>query len=269
MPSFKDITVVAIHGNGGIEREIPSLMHNLKCLPGSQGLIVTDKLVDTNIRQVELAQGFDYYGFQDFLVYCLFQHIETDYALIVQSDGWCLNPNNWRDEWFDYDFIGGYTHAAWDPSNNNYRMYYSWVGLENQYVVQNGGFSLRSKRFLEAPTKYGIVKHIKENAMLNNEDVQLCCWMRPAFEKVGMKYAPKEESMLFSFEHLSPILHKDVDLTKVFGQHSRFRRLTGEYKMNWELPDDVMQQIPWEDRIYKLFQNYGYEICHTQPNKTT
>lgn len=269
MPSFKDITVVAIHGNGGIEREIPSLMHNLKCLPGSQGLIVTDKLVDTNIRQVELVQGFDYYGFQDYLLYCLFQHVETDYALIVQSDGWCLNPNNWRNEWFEYDYIGAYTHAAYFARDKTFRTFYSWVGMPDPVVVQNGGFSLRSRRFLEAPTKYGIVKHLKDEPALYNEDVQLCCWMRPALEKVGMKFAPKEESMLFSFEHLSPILHKDVDLTKVFGQHSRFRRLTGELKMDWELPDDVFQRIPWEDRIYKLFQDYGYEICHTQPNKTT
>jgi hypothetical protein len=218
---------------------------------------------------VHLAQGFDYLGFQDYLVYCLFQHIETDYVLICQSDGWILNANNWNDKWFEYDYIGGYTHAAWSPVDNNYRMYYSWVGLEDQYVVQNGGFSLRSRRFLEAPTKYGIVKHIKENAMLNNEDVQICCWMRPAFEKVGMKYAPKEESMLFSFEHLSPILHKDIDLSKVFGHHSRFRRLTGELKMDWEMPEEMFTQVPWENRVYALFQQYGYEICHTQPSKTS
>jgi len=269
MPSFKDITVVAIHGNGGIEREIPSLMHSLKALPGSQGLIVTDKLVDTNIRQIELVQGFDYIGFQDYLMYCLFQHIETDYALIVQSDGWVLNADNWRNEWFDYDYIGGYTHAAWSPKDSTFRMYYSWVGMEDQVVVQNGGFSLRSRRFLESPTKYGIVKHSKEHPTLNNEDIQLCCWMREPLEQVGMKFAPREESMLFSFEHLSPILHKDIDLHKVFGHHSRFRRLTGELKMNWEMPEEMFKQISWEDRVYALFQHYGYDICHTQPSKTS
>ena len=257
---FNDITIVAIHGMGGIEQELPSLYHNLKALPGTQGLIVTDKLVDTNIRQIKLAQGFDYLGFQDYLVYCLFQHIETEYALICQSDGWILNADNWKDEWFQYDYIGGYTHAAL-CDDGNYYVHYNWIGKGNPRVVQNGGFSLRSRRFLEAPTKYGIVKHQLTNPMLNNEDIQLCCWMRPALEAVGMKYAPEAESKLFSFEHLSPIIHKDVDLKKVFGQHSRFRRLTGEKKMDWHLSDELMQVIPMEDQVYRLFEHYGYEIC--------
>ena len=265
-PTFEDITVVAIHGNGGIEREIPALRKNMAALPGSKGLIITNKLIDTEIPQKLVHQTLDYLSFQDFLVYSLFSYIDTDYALISQSDGWILNPSNWRDNWFDYDYIGGYTHAAYVPSESNFYTNYSWVGKEGAVVVQNGGLSLRSRKFLEAPTKYGIMKVPVPEKMLQNEDIQLCCWMRPALESVGMKFAPKEESMLFSFEHLSHDLHKDFDLTKVLGHHSRFRRLTGDKTMTWDIPQNWVDAFPLEDKVVDLFEQYGYEIDFLDAN---
>jgi hypothetical protein len=46
--------------------------------------------------------------------------------------------------------------------------------------------------------------------------------MRPALEKVGMKFAPESESKLFSFEHLHPEVHKDIDLKHVFWSSQSF-----------------------------------------------
>jgi hypothetical protein len=266
--NFSDITVVAIHGNGGIEREIPALRKNMEALAGSKGLLITNKLIDTDLPQKLVHQTLDYESFQDFLVYGLFSYIDTEYALISQSDGWILNADNWRDEWFNYDYIGGYTHAAFIPSESNYYTNYSWVGKPNPVVVQNGGLSLRSRKFLEAPVKYGIMKVPMEHKELRNEDIQLCCWMRPALEKVGMKFAPKEESMLFSFEHLSHDLHKDFDLTKILGHHSRFRRLIDHKanKMTWDLPQDWSDVFPLEDRVVDLFEHYGYDINFLDTN---
>jgi hypothetical protein len=265
-PTFEDITVVAIHGNGGIEREIPALRKNMAALPGCKGLIVTNKLIDTDIPQKLVHQTLDYESFQDFLVYALHNYVDTDYVLISQSDGWILNPGNWRDEWFNYDYIGGYTHAAYIPSEQHYYTNYGWIYKPDPLVVQNGGLSLRSRKLLEAPTKYGIMKVPMEQKVLRNEDIQLCCWMRPALEKVGIKFAPKEESMLFSFEHLDHELHKDFDLTKILGHHSRFRRLIGDNKMTIDIPQDWNDTFPLEDKVIELFEHYGYEIDYLDTN---
>jgi hypothetical protein len=262
-PSFEDITVVVMHGNGGVDKEVPSLIKSSAALPGSKQLIITNKLIDTDIPQKLVHSTLNYMDIQDFMVYGLGGYIETDYALIVQSDGWVLNADNWRDEFFDYDYIGGATHAALE--GNNYYMWYSWIGkTTNPWVVQNGGFSLRSKKLLDAPVKYGITKKYQENTMLYNEDIQLCCWMRPDLEKVGLKFAPTELSMYFSFEHLHPVLHKDLDLMKVFGHHSRFRRLESDKRMRWLLSDKEMAQLACEDRVYKMFQDYGYDIIKAE-----
>jgi hypothetical protein len=99
--------------------------------------------------------------------------------------------------------------------------------------------------------------------MLNNEDVQLTGILRPTLEKVGIKFAPDEEAKMFSFEHLSPDAHKDVDITKIFGHHSRFRELADENTMAWKLDIKTTKLIPLELKVYDLFSDhYGYQMVH-------
>jgi hypothetical protein len=268
MRDYSNITIVAIHGNGGAKSMIPSIERTARALPGAKKLLITDKLVDTNIEQKVLHQGLDYSGYSHFVIYCLHSFIDTEFALIVQDDGWALNPSAWRDKWLEYDYVGGLTHAA-KCGDNFYVTGFQWVGRDDvQQIVQNGGFSLRSKRFLEAPSKYGITMHVKQQDIFQNEDVQLCCFMRPSLESVGLKFAPESEAVYFSFEHLDDTVHKDVDLSCVFGHHSRFRRLIDDNTINWLLSSDEMKSIKNEERVYELFNTLGYTICHTQPNKT-
>lgn len=59
------------------------------------------------------------------------KYIETSYVLIIQYDGFILNPDAWTDEFLEYDYIG----APW------------WY--TDDCNVGNGGFSLRSKKLLE------------------------------------------------------------------------------------------------------------------------
>lgn len=262
-PSFYDITVVAIHGGGGIEKMIPSLIKTSKSLPGCKTLLITDKKIDSEIEQ-KIVSPFDYHGYSHFVVYCLHQYIETDYVLICQDDGWALNPNNWRNNWFQYDYIGAFTHSA--LIENYFLVNYAWVHKrdQNPFVVQNGGFSFRSKKFLEAPSKYGIVIKQQPIIQLNNEDVQLCCLMRPELEKVGMKFAPEEEAKYFAFEHLSPIVHNGMDITQIFGHHSNYRKLISDNEMLWTMSEEEFKISDLEDKVLELFQYYGYSIHKTK-----
>src|SRR5258708_4274140 len=45
-------------------------------------------------------------GYNDFLMKRLNSFIETDFALIVQWDGFLLNHANWQSVFFAYDYIG-------------------------------------------------------------------------------------------------------------------------------------------------------------------
>ena len=262
---FSEVTVVAIHGKGDIKNHLPSLNWNRQNLPGSHGLIVSNiKLSDDEIKDNDfllLPDEMNLDQYQDFMIYCLHRHIYTDFALTVQSDGWILNKDNWNDVFFDFDYIGAPTHAA--LCNGIFYRFYEWWGKQNPLVVQNGGFSLRSKNFLEAPSRYGVFKHLCDFPELNNEDVQLSCFMRPTLERLGFRYAPIEVARLFSFEHLHPVMHENLDIKKIFGQPSRFRELTDSYKMLWKMPDEVFNKIAWEDKVLDLFKHYNYEISTT------
>jgi len=69
-------------------------------------------------------------------VFCLtklHEYIDTEHVLIVQRDGWILNISAWNYQWLTYDYIA-------PPF-----VQYDHVG--------SGGFSLRSKRLMQATAK--------------------------------------------------------------------------------------------------------------------
>lgn len=258
--TYDQITVVAIYGDGRGNVAMPALEKTAACFPGCKKLLITNQHLAVDIPQ-KLCGPLDYYGYSAFCMYALHSYIDTDYALIVQHDGWALSADNWKDDWLNYDYIGGLVHAA--LVGEEFYTNFGWIGQPNPIVIQNGGFSLRSKKFMQALVHNGILPKMYTIPMLNNEDVQLTGFLRPALEKVGIKFAPDEEATMFAFEHISPIIHKDVDLTKVFGHHGRFRILVDDKTMVWKLDDDNTKNIPWELKVYDLFSDhYGYRIVH-------
>lgn len=262
--SFEDITVVAIYGDGRGKIAMPALRKTAEALPGCKTLLITNTELDiTFVEQKIISAPLDYHGYSEFVMYSLHNYIDTEYALIVQHDGWALDAKNWRNEWFDYDYVGAPTHAALLP-NGEFSTLYHWCIDNKDYkgalIVQNGGFSLRSKKFLEAPTKHGIMRRRFDEPMMNNEDVQLCCFLRPALEKVGIKFAPDDVAKYFSFEHFGPI-HNGFNASKVFGHHSRFRQLLSNGEMLWKLTDEQTKQIMGEEAVKAMFEDhYGYTI---------
>jgi hypothetical protein len=258
--TYDQITVVAIYGDGRGNVAMPALEKTAACFPGCKKLLITNQHLAVDIPQ-KFCGPLDYYGYSAFCMYALHSYIDTDYALIVQHDGWALSVDNWKDDWLNYDYIGGLVHAA--LVGEEFYTNFGWIGKPNPIVIQNGGFSLRSKKFMQALVHNGIMPKMYNIAMLNNEDVQLTGFLRPALEKAGIKFATDEEATMFAFEHLSPAIHKDVDLTKVFGHHSRFRTLVDDKTMLWKLDQNTTNEIPWELKVYDLFSDhYGYRIVH-------
>ena len=99
-------------------------------------LIFTDKdLIDAKVEIPNISSGEEY---SKFVLHDLVQYIDTEYVLIVQADGYIMNPSAWTDEFLDYDYIG----APWE-SHTGFRH------IPNHMKVGNGGFSLRSKKYLE------------------------------------------------------------------------------------------------------------------------
>ncbi len=124
--------------------------------------------------------------------------IKEDYCLIIQWDGFVINPNQWNNDFLDYDFIG----APWSDTE-----------------IGNGGFSLRSKRLI---TKVAELAALPSKYEGIPEDIVICRLFKQALENDGNKFAPIPLAQKFSFEnfHKSNTLgfHGVFNLPKVLDE---------------------------------------------------
>jgi hypothetical protein len=171
------------------------------------------KLKDVNLEVIDIGNISNLARYNEFCLKELDNYIDTDYCLMVQHDGFVVRPELWTDSFLKYDYIG----APWPES---------W-----RYVnrVGNGGFSLRSKKFMKS------CKSIFENFDMNssltrdrndisiNEDFLSCVIFYEDMLKLGIEYAPPELAALFSTEHPT----KET-LKESFGFHDKFTNFTSE-----------------------------------------
>ncbi len=132
-------------------------------------------------RMVDIPRIGSVAEYSRFVVKELGRYFNTEFVLLVQWDGYIINPQSWRPEFLDYDYIG----APWGWYQDNHR-------------VGNGGFSLRSRLLLDALRDEDIVA-------LEPEDEAIGRRYRPLLEaKYGIRFAPEEIAEAFSYETVSP-----------------------------------------------------------------
>ena len=123
----------------------------------------------------------------------------------VQNDGCIVDGSKWTDEFLNYDYIG----APWRLPDDEL----SYRTPDGAIMrVGNGGFSFRSKKLLEAPTKLGL-KFSDNGTGFWHEDGWLCCHVRRELENYGVKFAPIEVAAQFSTEFPIP------ETIESFGAH--------------------------------------------------
>lgn len=284
---FNQLTIVGIDGRTGDSLGTQrAIQRSAEQLPGSKQLFVSAERPKRLLEGLShhLVQPLGYFEYELFVLYGLHQVIETSYALIVQDDGWVLDGKNWRDEFWAYDYIGAPIHSA-AVEHNGQRMYlknFQWTSYLTQpntkiNFVQNGGFSLRSKRFLEAFSKQQIPYHLAPpQALIDNsqtarlvwpidhlyEDVYCCIHVRAQLEQAGLVFAPLEVCRYFSFEHLGIGIHDDMDPSEVLGHHSRLRKLNScrPYEVHYQIPESDLHTLWGEDKIVNALRQQGAHV---------
>lgn len=136
-------------------------------------LLTSIKLDDKRIVPIKHIGSIQEYS--RFMIKDLVRYIDTEYVLCIQWDGYVLNANAWTNEFLKFDYIG----AAWYFRDN--------------MNVGNGGFSLRSKKYLEVCSKLPLKNFHPEDQVLNRT-------YRHLLEKEGIKYAPESLARRFSHE---------------------------------------------------------------------
>ena len=168
-------------------------------------------VLDEKIEFVKIdpMQAVDY---NRFCVEDLHKYVDTEYVILFQTDGFILCGENWDDKFLDYDYIG----SPWPfvfGDNKYYRIEDFGTKypehFECHHLCGNGGFSLRSKKFLELSSK---LKYNPQTPVVsydfNPEDVFLCLDNYQYFIENGCKFGEGEVGFKFSYEDDMYILEK-------------------------------------------------------------
>ena len=142
----------------------------------------------------------------------LHKYFKTTHCLVVQADSFVVNHKLWKDEFLKYDYIG----APWSDKlvvNQNL------VLNVKKNPVGNGGFSLRSRKLVQATAK---IDYDSLKFPLKSEDVIICHYLYDKMIEEGVKFAPPKLAAQFSIENVNNLYGQNPD--SVFGFHGKHLR---------------------------------------------
>jgi hypothetical protein len=172
----KDITLVIVDNfcHKLAKFSIEKTLQNIDC---KEVITFSDKEIIQGAKLIPIKKSITVHDYSQIMLKHLWLHIETDHVLVIQWDGMAVDKNQWDDEYLKYDYIG----SPWGNGQ-----------------VGNGGFSLRSRRLLDA---------LRDNQIQlggtsgDLEDTAICNEYRNLLETKGIQYAPIELANKFSIEH--------------------------------------------------------------------
>jgi hypothetical protein len=162
-----------------------------------------------------------------FLLHGLAEHVRGTHVLIVQWDGFVLDPAAWDPAFLHYDYIGA-----------------PWHDVPGDAGVGNGGFSLRSARLLRALQDAAL-------APSHPEDLAICREHRATLQQHhGIRFAPRPLAERFAFERTAPT-------GPTFGFHGLFHfdRVLPPAELHTllaKLPDTMLRGLDAHDLARQL-----------------
>jgi hypothetical protein len=143
-------------------------------------LLLTPKRFDLPdyIEQVLIPPINSVEEYSAFMLRDVGRYFQGKYVLVVQWDSFILDGQLWDAAFLDYDYIG----APWP---------------HRPVAVGNGGFSLRSRRLVDAVAQL----HFD---VVHPEDAAICEWRRDDLEQRGIRFAPADVAERFAMEMIQP-----------------------------------------------------------------
>lgn len=188
---LSEVTIISVAGKNALD-SLKAIKYSCKELQFGSVKLITPEIMTDDFVSIIQCENLNYEQYNHFIVYRLHEYIDTPFALIVQSDGYVVNPQSWKNEFLEYDYIG----AVWPLPKDNFS--YRDV-LNNIQRVGNGGFSLRSKKLLSLAKNLNL--EWKEYFGFHHEDGFFSCHNRHVYEQNGCKFAPVEIASFFSHEN--------------------------------------------------------------------
>lgn len=202
--------VIADSDNYSLARN--AIENSLRQLDVKEVLVFSDNpLLASGYQHIPISKIASINEYNRLILTELPRYLNCDYYLVIQYDGFALNRHRFSPDFFSWDYIG----ALW-PQHLFHR-------------VGNGGFSMRSRRIIEATAQLSTLHSAEEP-----EDAFICRTIRPLLEaRFKIAFAPEDVAARFSFEAIG----KPTD---TFGFHG-FYNLPLAYANNL---DYLFAQLP-------------------------
>lgn len=215
---MKNITLISICDQEKFEPTVKAMEYSMKDLDFYDSIIVTDKVCSHDKINIISTGKLSLIDYNKFCIYELYKIIKSEFCLLMQWDGFVINPSLWSDDFLNYDYIG----APWDHASSKNK-------------IGNGGFSLRSKKFMEAGSKlkynpkeceylYDWQKQFRDTTP---EDWFMCYESYEQMLEQGIKFPSVKTAAKFSVEHpipCHPFNRKDPKTYNSFGFHGHFNQ---------------------------------------------
>ena len=196
MKNLSNVTLLCIDGvnpNQGI-RAVKYSMNNINFARNLILSHIKPDIIPAKIEYKEIPK-LTHHTYSEFVLQHLHEFVDTEFCLAINDDGFVINPHLWQDRFLEYDYIG----APWKAHYPHAR-------------VGNGGFSLRSNKFIN------LCRNIQWRG--EHEDAACCIFNKQYFLDNNCKYAPLELAMQFSLESKIPEC-SNYSLETSFGFHGR------------------------------------------------
>lgn len=205
--NLQNVTLVAV-ATQNVEATVQALIYSCRQIKyGSVKLLshFTPYCKNEKIEFIRIPKMKNIDEWSHFIVYELNKYINNEFIILVHSDGFVVNPNSWRNEFFEYDYIG----APWPLPTDNF----SYRDINGNIIRVGNSVSLRSKKLLELPSKLLIPWEADHGFF--NEDGFLCVKNKHILEENGIKFAPLNIAKYFAHESMIP----EVQNIKPFAFH--------------------------------------------------
>ena len=133
--SLPTVTLCAVT-SVNVDATVAALQACLEQVNFAEALLLTDAKVGGNhpaIRVISIKKLNSARDYSEFILKDLGNHIQSAHCLVVQWDGFVLDSTMWSPRFLDYDYVGAV-----------------WPQFDDPYQVGNGGFSLRSRKLMDA-----------------------------------------------------------------------------------------------------------------------
>jgi hypothetical protein len=268
---LKEVTLICFDTRN-IDAAIESMNFSLGQIHFAESILFTTKALcsDSAINKANklgiklefISQVSSISEYSYFILVNLEKYIKTKFCLVTQWDGWVINREKWNNNFLNFDYIG----AIWPDY------------LENQ--IGNGGFSLRSKKFLESTKDYLLAQ--SDIPKLLVEDDFICRIKRIEFEekyqikfpdiKLANKFSIEGNGLpieCFGFHSMSnfhAVLDKDSDLKRFINMLIRENFVNRE---SYDLTKNLLNENRFSVAkliINKRFESNGLSKKHIKLN---